>query len=137
MLRIVVPLALMEEREIALRKSILKGLVLKVNTVLGLTLCIASFLHFFFLYFLLPLPQCACPSSAVAVQIRPGLTVGDLLLCSSVGPLWCSAAPHKHGRTVRCSAANPLINLGPSTITVCQKEVEEEEHQHLTHLQEN
>lgn len=134
MLRIVVTLALMDEREIALKKSMMKVLFLKVNTVLGLILCIASSLLFFFV---LPLPQCACPSSAVAVQIRPSLTVGDLLLCSSVGPLWCSAAPHQHGGTVRCSAANPLINLDPNTITVCQKEVKEEEDQHLTHLQEN
>lgn len=132
--------ALLEERKVALSENMLRDLLwtqVEVNAVLAQafrsSLCTASFSPFL----LLPLFHCTCPSPVVVVQFGPGLTVGDLQLCSSVGPLWCSAAPHQHGGTVRCSAANPLINLGPSITTVClgHSQKKREQQQHLTHLQ--
>lgn len=49
--------------------------------------------------------------------------------------LWCSAAPHQHGGTARCSAANPLINLGSGATTVCPGHSQTAQPQRLAHLQ--
>lgn len=122
MLCVAVMLALVEEREHGgLKGELGRGSYVDLgeHSALGSRFCIpssSSSSHHF--------SPCLPLSALVHPQrwlLRSGLARLWVIYSSAAvwGPLWCSAAPHQHGGRVRCSAANPLINLGPGTTMVC------------------